>query len=502
MADGVILVRGGTVVNADRQFRADVLIIGETIARVEPDITDAPAGARIIDATGKLVIPGGIDPHTHCQLPFMGTVAADDFNHGTRAAVAGGTTMLIDFAIPSKGESPLAAYHKWRGWADPKVCCDYSLHVAITWWDEDGGIAREMEQLTNEHGVTSFKCFMAYKGVFMINDAQMFEVFKVCKRIGAVAQVHAENGDAIVEGQRCMLAKGITGPEGHMMARPEDVEGEATGRAIMIADRVNTPVYIVHVMSRSACEAVSRGRKEGKICFGEPIAAGLGTDGCQCWHHSWRHAAAFIMGPPLRPDPTVKTHLMKALASGDLQVVGTDNCTFNADQKAMGKDDFTKIPNGVNGIEDRMSMVWEKGVHDGILNACQFVAVTSTNAAKIFGVYPRKGVIQPGSDADVVVWDPNGSRVISAKTHHHAVDFNIFEGMTVHGVCDVTIARGRVVWQNGQLSVLNGHGKYISREKFGWPFNGIAERDAMRDRTEVAVVREPYSGPVFKPGGN
>lgn len=333
----------------------------------------------------------------------------------------------------------------------------------------------------------------------MINDAQMFEVFKTCKKIGALAQVHAENGDAIVEGQKKMLELGIHGPEGHTMSRPEEVEAEATYRALMIGNRVNTPVYIVHVMSKLACDSVVRARHEGIIAFGEPIAAGLATDGCNCWHHDWRHASAFVMGPPLRPDPSTKEYLMKHLATGDLQVVGTDNCTFNADQKAMGKDDFTKIPNGVNGIQDRMSLVWEKGVYAGLLTAQQFVAVTSTNAAKLFGCYPQKGVIAVGSDADIVVWDPESVRTISAKTHFHAVDFNIFEGMQVHGNAFITIARGAVAFENGQVTAGRGTGKFVPRRCFSQAFNGIAERDAARAREEVPVDREPYTGPVFKP---
>lgn len=296
-----------------------------------------------------------------------------------------------------------------------------------------------------------------------------------------------------------MIAKGITGPEGHVMSRPADVEGEATYRAIMIAGRVNTPVYIVHVMSREAGEAVKRGRSEGVICYGEPIAAGLGTDGCNCWHENWRHAAAYVMGPPLRPDPSVKLYLMKGLATGDLQTVGTDNCTFNADQKAMGKDDFRAIPNGVNGIQDRLSIVWDRGVKTGILSPCQFVACTSTNAARIFGMYPRKGVIRVGADADICVWNPKAERTISAKTHFHAVDFNIFEGQNVTGIADVTISRGQVVYQDGKLTCEQGSGKFVEREPFGYNFMKVAARDAMRDVEEVAVHREPYVGPVFKP---
>jgi len=492
-----LFIKGGTVVNEDRQFRADVLTEGGIIKEIGANI-ECPKDARVIDATGKYVIPGGIDPHTHCQLPFMGTVAIDDFDIGTQAAVSGGTTMLIDFVIPSKGQSLLEAYDQWKKWADEKVNCDYSLHVAITWWSDK--VSEEMGILCKEKGVNSFKMFMAYKNVFQLSDGELYKAFSRCKELGALAQVHAENGDVVAEGQKKMLAMGITGPEGHLLSRPEDVEAEATNRAIMIADRINTPLYIVHVMSKMSADVIANARKRGIRVYGEPIAAGLGTDGTQCFHCDWRHAAAFIMGPPLRADPTVKEHLMKLLASGDLQTVGTDNCTFNAKQKAMGKDDFTKIPNGVNGIEDRMAVVWEKGVVSGWLTPSEFVKVTSSNCAKIFNIYPKKGRIDVGCDADIVIWDGDAKRTISAKTHHHAVDFNIFEGMEVHGIATVTISRGKVVWENGKMLTQKGSGKYVPRATFGPIFDGIKEREIARDERKLKVEREPYTGEVFVPG--
>lgn len=491
-----ILIRGGTVVNQDRSFAADVLCKDGKIVAVGPNLE--AGDAEVVEAAGRYVIPGGIDTHTHCQLPFMGTVAVDDFNYGTRAAVAGGTTMLLDFVIPSKGQSLLEAYHQWRAWADPKVNCDYSFHVAVTWWSDE--VAKEMEVLVKEHGINSFKMFMAYKDVFQLTDEELFHSFSKCKELGALAQVHAENGDLIAEGQKKMLELGITGPEGQELSRPEDVEGEATNRAIVIADRVNTPIYIVHVMSKAAAREIVKHRKDNKACFGEPIAAGLGSDGTNYFHKCWRHAAAFVMGPPLRPDPSTKDYLMDLLASGDLQCVGTDNCTFNANQKAMGKDDFTKIPNGVNGIEDRMAVVWEQGVMTGKLSPCQFVGATSTYAAKIFNIYPQKGCIAVGSDADIVVWNGEASRVISAKTHHHAVDFNIFEGMEMHGVAEVTISRGKIVWRNNELIVEQGSGRYVPRAPFGMVFDTVKQRDEVRNELRRKVDREPYSGPVFVPG--
>eukprot|EP00163_Fabomonas_tropica_P015792 TRINITY_DN28625_c0_g1_i1.p1 TRINITY_DN28625_c0_g1~~TRINITY_DN28625_c0_g1_i1.p1 ORF type:complete len:504 (-),score=181.78 TRINITY_DN28625_c0_g1_i1:134-1615(-) len=490
-----LFIKGGIVVNSDYESKQDVIVENGKITAVGTDLT-APAGAEVIDATGKYVMPGGIDTHTHFQLPFMGTVSVDDFDVGTQAALAGGTTMVIDFVIPSKNQSLLEAYDQWRGWADPKVNCDYSLHVAVTWWSDQ--VAKEMEILTKEKGVNSFKCFMAYKGVFMLGDEALFNCFSQCRKLGALPQVHAENGHMVAEGQKRMLEMGITGPEGHELSRPEEVEAEATNRAIMIANRVNVPIYIVHVMSKGAADMIVRARRDNKLVYGEPIAAGLGTDGTHMWNPNWRHAAAYVMGPPLRPDPTVRDYLMNLLATGDLQTVGTDNCTFNGDQKAMGKDDFTKIPNGVNGVEDRMGVVWSKGVATGKLTPSQFVQATSANAARIFNVYPQKGRIAVGSDADIVIWDPKAKRTISAKTHHHAVDFNIFEGMEITGVNEITISRGKVVFRNGKLSTEKGSGRYIPRPTFGPIYNSIQVRDEARNELKRKVEREPYTGPVIK----
>ncbi|XP_078711288.1 dihydropyrimidinase-like [Lampetra fluviatilis] len=493
---GVVVVQGGRVVNAEHSEQADVLIEGGVVRAVGPALR-VPPGARLVPAHGRLVLPGGIDPHTHMELPFMGTRAVDDFYHGTRAALAGGTTMIVDFVLGARGISLLDAFCTWRGWADPNVCCDYSLHVGVTWWSEQ--VSEEMGVLVRSEGVNSFKAFMAYREAFMLRDPELFSVFRRCKELGAIAQVHAENGDLIAEGEKEMLERGITGPEGHELCRPEVVEAEATNRAITIAGRARCPLYVVHVMSKAAADVIARARRAGQVVFGEPIAAGLGTDGTHYWHRDWRHAAAYVMGPPLRPDPTTPGYLMDLLANDDLSTTGTDNCTFNACQKAMGKDDFTKIPNGVNGVEDRMSVIWERGVHSGKMDENRFVAVTSTNAAKIFNLHPRKGRIAPGCDADLVVWDPNATRTISARTHHQAVDFNIFEGMECHGVADVTISRGRVVWEGGVLAPdLRGTGRYVPRAAFpDYAYQRIRAQDQVNQPR--AVEREPYQGPVLSP---
>ncbi|XP_072045671.1 dihydropyrimidinase-like isoform X2 [Amphiura filiformis] len=491
-----LLIKGGKVVNADQQFFADIYIEDGVIRQLGDNLI-TPGGAKVIDAKGKLVMPGGIDTHTHLQMPFMGTIAIDDFYHGTKAAVAGGTTMIIDHCIPQKNQSLLEAYDQWRGWADPKVCCDYSMHVAITWWSDQ--VKEEVETICKEKGVNSFKMFLAYKGIFQLNDTELYKAMTCLKENGALALVHAENGDIIDENCKKLMDLGITGPEGHLQSRPEEVEVEAVNRAICIANQTNCPVYIAKVMSKSSGDAIASARRQGKVVFGEPIAAGLGTDGTHYFNNDWCHAAAHVMGPPLRPDPTTPGYLMDLLANNDLQLTGTDNCTFTKDQKAMGKDNFTKIPNGVNGVEDRMSVIWEKGVHSGKLDPCRFVAVTSTNAAKIFNFYPRKGVIQVGSDADIVIWDPEATRKISKETHHQKVDFNIFEDMVCHGVPITTISNGRVVWDDEQLHVTQGAGRFIARSLHApEAYSRVLVRDKVNQ--PIRVPRDGYDGPVWKAG--
>merc|ERR1711981_1051017 len=483
-----ILIKGGQVVNEDGKQRADVYIEDSIIKQVGSNL-DVPGGARVIDATGKLVIPGGIDTHTHCQMPFMGSYAVDDFYIGTKAALAGGTTMIIDFVIPSKGESLIAAYNKWRGWADAKVCCDYSLHMAITYWDEK--VEQEMSMVTSQDvGINSFKVFMAYKDVFMLRDNEIIECFKRVKELGGIGQVHAENGDVIVENCSKLLAAGITGPEGHPMSRPEEVEAEATYRACMIANQTKCPLYVVHVMSKSAAKIILEKRKDGSVIFGEPIAASLGVTGEHYYHRCWRHAAAYVLSPPLREDQDTPRYLMELLAKGDLQCTGTDNCTFTSRQKALGLNDFTKIPNGVNGLEDRMAVIWQRGVHSGMMTPERFVSVTSSTAARIFNIWPQKGLIAPGSDADIVVWNPNKTRVISASTHHHAVDFNIFEGQEVHGIAEWVLTGGRVVVEAEEVKVTKGAGRFIPNLPFSsYVYDRVKEEEEKKAKMWVPVKR-------------
>ncbi|KAF8784543.1 dihydropyrimidinase-like isoform X2 [Argiope bruennichi] len=496
-----MLIKGGKVVNDDLMFDADVYIEDGIIKQVGKDLV-IPGGTKVLEAKGKMIIPGGIDTHTHFQFPFMGTVSVDDFYTGTKAALAGGTTMIMDF-VCSQNSSLLEAYETWRGWADEKVCCDYGLHMIVKSWDEK--TESEMEILTKEKGINSFKMFMAYEGMQM-SDKDLLDIFETCAILGALAQVHAENGDIISVNQKKLLKMGITGPEGHLYSRPEEVESEATYRAITLANQVNCPLYVVHVMSKAAGDIIAKKRQEGYNVYGEAIAAALGADGLHYFRKCWQHAAAFVMSPPLRPDPSTPRHLMQLLSSGCLQTTGSDNCTFNSVQKGMGIKDFTKIPNGVNGVEDRMSVIWEKGVMSGLLDPCRFVAITSANAAKIFNIYPRKGRIQVGSDADIVVWDPHASRTISVKNHHQAVDFNIFEGMEVRGVPVYVISRGKLVVEEGQLHVSTGSGRFIPMQPFSpYVFACVQQKElfpppVVRDDSEVPdgeIPTTPVNGSSF-----
>jgi len=458
-----LVIKGGDIVTAEQTTRADVLCVDGLIAQIAPDI--APDGAEVVEAGGALVIPGGIDPHTHMEMPFMGAVASEDFFTGTAAGFAGGNTMIIDFVIPGADQSMLDAYHIWRGWA-AKAAGDYSFHVAVTSWSDR--VHEEMGILVREHGVNSFKHFMAYKGALMVDDAAMLHSFARAKELGAICNVHAENGEAVVYLQKKLLAEGITGPEGHPLSRPPSVEGEAAQRVIAIAGLLDMPVYIVHVSTEESTGAITRARAAGQRVYGEVLAQHLVVDDSVYRNTDFATAAAHVMSPPFRPKHHQKA-LWAGLAAGNLQTTATDHCCFCAPQKAAGATDFTKIPNGTAGIEDRMSILWHHGVATGTLTAQEFVAITSSNTAKIFNIFPRKGSITPGADADLVVWDPHASRTISAKTHHQNVDYNVFEGQTVTGLARTTIANGKIVWHNGTLSATRGAGRYINRPAFTVP---------------------------------
>lgn len=462
------IIRGGTVVNADRAFRADVLCYGDKIVAVGENL-DAPASAKVIDATGQYVMPGGIDTHTHMNLPFMGTVTSDDFFTGTAAGLAGGTTTIMDFVIPAPGQNLIEAYHQWRQWS-ARSAGDYTFHVAITWWDDT--VHRDMGILVRDHGVNSFKHFMAYKNAIMADDETLVKSFRRSLELGAIPTVHAENGELVYQLQQDLLKKGLTGPSSHPLSRPPAVEAEAANRAIAIANVLNTPVYIVHVSCEESLDAITRARSHGQRVYGEALAGHLVIDDSVYQSEDLEFAAGHVMSPPFRSKHHQKA-LWNGLQSGNLHTTATDHCTFCAEQKAAGKDDFTKIPNGCGGVEDRMSVVWDAGVNTGVLTPSEFVRVTSTNAAQIFNIYPRKGVIAVGADADIVVWDPQGTRTISAKTQFAKGGFNVFEGRTVKGIPSTTLAAGNVVFHRGELMAVEGAGRHIDRPAFTASTRGL-----------------------------
>lgn len=449
------VIKNGTIVTADRTWKADVLIDGGIITKIGSDLS----GDEVIDATGCYVMPGGIDPHTHLEMPFMGTYSSDDFESGTRAALSGGTTMVVDFCLPAPNQSLLEALTMWDN-KTSKAACDYSFHMAITWWGEQ--VFNEMQEVVDK-GITSFKHFMAYKGSLMVNDDEMLASFQRCSELGALPLVHAENGDVVAGLSQKLLAEGNNGPEAHAYSRPPEVEGEATNRAIMIADMAGVPLYVVHTSCEQAHEAIRRARQKGMRVYGEPLIQHLTLDESEYFNKDWEHSARRVMSPPFR-NKQHQDSLWAGLQSGSLQVVATDHCAFTTAQKRNGVGDFTKIPNGTGGLEDRLPMLWTAGVTTGRLTMNEFVAVTSTNIAKILNMYPKKGAIVEGADADLIVWDPEKSKTITASKQQSAIDYNVFEGFEVKGLPRFVLTRGEVAVADGQVQAKPGHGKFVKRE--------------------------------------
>ena len=450
------VIKNGTVVTADLSYKADVLVEGGVITEIGMGLS----GDKELDATGCYVMPGGIDPHVHLEMPFMGTYSSDDFESGTRAGLAGGTTMVVDFCLPNQGESLLDAIKRWDN-KSTRANCDYSFHMAVTWWGEQ--VFNDMKTVIDTRGINTFKHFLAYKGALMVNDDELFASFNRLSELGGIAMVHAENGDVVAEMTAKLLAEGNTGPEGHAYSRPSQVEGEATNRAIMIADMAGVPLYVVHTSCEEAHEAIRRARMQGKRVWGEPLIQHLTLDEREYFHEDWDHAARRVMSPPFR-DARHQESLWAGLQGGTLSVVATDHCAFTTEQKRYGVGDFSKIPNGTGGLEDRMPMLWTHGVETGRLTPNEFVAVTSTNIAKILNCYPKKGAVLVGADADLVVWDPAKTKTIQASTQQSSIDYNVFEGKEVKGLPRYTLTRGQVAVQDGEIHTQEGHGKFVSRE--------------------------------------
>lgn len=453
-----ILIKNGRIVTAAEEFVADLYIEGEKIVAIGKDL---PYSAeKTIDASGKLVFPGGIDPHVHLDMPFMGTKSSDDYETGTRAALHGGTTMCIDFILQTQGDTLHNALLTWQEKSRGKAIGDYSYHMAVTDFNDE--VAKEVVQLIEEEGITSFKTFMAYKGALMIDDGQMVQLMKVVKKHGGLVTVHATNGDMI----DTLIAKnrqaGNLTPIYHYLSQPEITEAEASGRFTDMLFYTGCPGYIVHMTCEGALNAVRRATQRNQKLFVETCSQYLVLDASL--YENEQEGSKWVMSPPLR-EKKDQTALWSGINQGLVQVVGTDHCPFLWEQKLMGKDDFSKIPNGHPAIEHRIELMYSEGVNKGKISLTKFVEVCSTNAAKIFGMYPRKGTIAIGSDADLVIFDPDKQHEISVKTHHMNCDYSGYEGWKLTGKTETVILRGEVAIENETCLLQPGNGRFIPRGK-------------------------------------
>ncbi|MFN8178658.1 MAG: dihydropyrimidinase [bacterium] len=451
-----VLIKNGTIVTALDSWAGDILTDGGKIVALGAKLEGA--GHEFVDASGQLVFPGGVDPHVHMALPFMGTVSVDDFETGGAAGLAGGTTTFIDFVIPGRSDDAMEVLRAWREKSKPATC-DYAYHMAVTCW---GPKSEEwMRRAVRDEGIASIKVFLAYRGAIGIDDVELVEAMGCAAKLGCVVTVHAEHGDMVAALQKKLTGEGKVAPRYHALSRPPEVEGEATNRALMIAKLTGAKAYIVHMTCAESVKALAEARARGQVCWGETCPQYLLLDD-SVYDKPDFEGATYVMSPPIRPKGHQEV-LWSALTSGMLSTVGTDHITFTHEQKRSGLADFRLIPNGAGGIQDRLSLLWHFGVRAGRIDMHQFVDLVSTRAAKIFHLYPRKGAIAVGSDADLVVWDPQGTRTISAKTHFHRNDRSIFEGFRVIGVPSTVLAGGRVVYRNGDLRAERGAGRYLAR---------------------------------------
>ncbi|MCA1730343.1 MAG: dihydropyrimidinase [Actinobacteria bacterium] len=455
---GELLFAGGTVVTADGSFGADVLVEDEKIVAIGAEIYGD--GVETVDASGKLVMPGFIDAHTHMDMPFGGTMTADDWATGTAAAVAGGTTMIIDFALQEEGGTLARAVEAWTEKAQDKALIDYGFHVAITDLRDD--IKTELSSLA-EKGVASVKIFMAYKGTpLYTEDDDLFEVLQLSRDAGVLVLVHAENGDVIVRLQAQALARGDTSPRFHALTRPPEVEAEATGRAIRLAQVAEAPILVVHVSCAASLEEIHRAHERGQTVYAETCPQYFAFSYDDLAREGFE-GAKYVCSPPLRNESN-RPALWNGLKFGDLQIFGSDHCSFNyKGQKEMGRDDFTLIPNGLPGAEERAMALWTLGVRGGRISENQFVAALSTNQARIYGAYPKKGALVPGADADIVLWDPELSTTVTAGNRHGNVDYTPYEGMTFVGGPASVYVRGSLVYRNGEIIGEHGSGRFVER---------------------------------------
>jgi dihydropyrimidinase len=457
-----ILIRGGRVVTAADDFVADVFVEGERIALIGADL-DVPAD-RTVDAGGKYVLPGCIDPHTHLDMPFGGTVTIDDFESGQGSAACGGTTCHVDFCIQGQGQTFAQALEGWHAKANGKALIDYGFHIAVT--DLSGEERLEELATLPEQGITSYKLFMAYKNVLQVDDETLFRAMEVAAESGALVMVHAENGDAIDVLVREALARGDTAPIHHALTRPPELEGEATNRAIQLARIAGSPLYVVHVTCREAVEPIRRARDQGWDVWGETCTQYLFRSIDDLAEPDFE-GAKYVYSPPAR-DPANHDVLWDAVRTDALSAISTDHCAFLWDgQKTLGKDDFTKIPNGGPGLEDRLKMIHHFGVREGRISLNRMVDVLATQSARLFGLYPRKGTVAVGADADLVVFDPDRRETLSASTHHSKCDYSLYEGTEVVGAPEFVLLRGSVLVEDGELAATPGSGRFVRRARFG-----------------------------------
>ncbi|MBK9597426.1 MAG: dihydropyrimidinase [Flavobacteriales bacterium] len=452
-----ILIKNGTVVTAADLHRADVLIEGEHVKAIGHDLK--AEGAEVIDAKGMFVMPGGIDPHVHLDMPFMGTFSSDDYSTGTLAALHGGTTMVIDFILQTQGKSLHHALETWQGRMKGNLYGDLGWHMAVTDFNDD--TKKEVKEMIEQEGITSFKTFMAYKGALMIDDRQMVGLMNEVKANGGIVTVHATNGDMIDFLVQKNRAEGNMAPLYHYLSQPEITEAEATGRFADMASYTGVPAYIVHMTCEGALNHVRDAARRNQRVLAETCIQYLLLDASL---YEREDGAKWVMSPPLREKKDIAA-LWGAIDQGTVQVVATDHCPFTLEQKAMGKDDFSKIPNGHPAIEHRMELLFSEGVNKKRITLNKFVEVTATNPAKIFGMFPRKGTIGIGSDADIILFDPNEKHVLSAKTHHMNTDYSGYEGKELTGKVKTVILRGQVAIHNGEVKIKKGYGQFVKRAK-------------------------------------
>jgi dihydropyrimidinase len=457
-----VLIKGGRVITAADDYVGDVFIDGERISLIGESLD--VAADRVIDATGRYVLPGCVDPHTHLDMPFGGTVTIDDVEAGQTSAAFGGTTTHVDFCIQGHGQTFAEALETWHAKANGKAMIDYGYHIAITDLDE-GGTLEELASLPGQ-GVTSYKLFMAYKGALMVDDSTLFQAMEVAASSGALVMVHAENGDAIDILVRQALERGDTEPVWHALTRPPELEGEATNRAIKLARVAGAPLYVVHVTCKEAVDPIAEARQRGWNVWGETCTQYFFTDVSDLERPDFA-GAKFVFSPPVR-EAWNQQVLWDAVRTGALSAISTDHCAFLWDgQKTLGADDFSKIPNGAPGLEDRLVMIHHFGVNEGRITLNRMVDLLATSAAKLFGLYPKKGTIAVGSDGDVVIFDPARKHTLSASTHHSKSDYNLYEGTEVVGAVETVLLRGNVLVENGELVAQPGIGQFVRRAKFG-----------------------------------